>query len=416
VTRRTLDDLPAACALAAASLTVSLLAGFQLFDLRVLFQSDVWFHVDHALYRWWFTETPTVTIRHPLLPIAGYGITSGLATVLELVGFGRDHDWLVRQWLVMLFVPIANAARTAVLYAVFRRLTGRQWLPVALCVLDIISSANIVSGFAPESFPFTALCLAAMLWMMVASMGGKAVHLVWWILTGTAAVGITTTNVILLVALLGSTLLAVAEPWGRALVRTTAAAAVALAVNGCIVAVAIAASGDTGKLAIGATTDAMHSITMQETTELAFAIGHSFLAPPPSTDAVLKSREENPDYDFAFSYRHTHGWPSLWRAALTVLLCCVGAVGLWRQREWRMLLLPAALIVVGHSALFLVWGDHYIVYTLHWSAVLLVAMSGIANLRVGRTAASALLAAFVVLTALNSWLLWQHLTATLAQA
>jgi hypothetical protein len=407
--------------LAALSFALTCAVEIRLFHLRVFHQWDVWFQTDPNYYLDVFTEPPVwFNYRHPTLPLLTYPPLTLLGKALALFGFADGSPEAARLQLALLVVPAVNALRTLILFSLFRKLLARPWPAALLCLLDIAAFATVTTGSVPESFPLSAACIAAMYWLALDDAPRPGwVRPALWLVTAAVAVGTTLTNVIPLAVLLAA-----------ALVRRGFRLAEIARAAGILGAALLA----TGVLALAGGAFYGFPVSIREslkdrrfyhpparevTAELAWAVAHTFVAPRPGIEPTWADRTQNPDFDFLFSYAppYEHGRASLWRAALTVGMLLTGAAGFaWRRATAAWLLVPAAILAL-NGAMHLFYGDHYLLYALHWETSLLFVLAGAALLPPGgRTAATAALLAFTAVTAVNSWIVLEWLFARLAAA
>jgi hypothetical protein len=273
-----------------------------------------------------------------------------------------------------------------------------------LCCLDIAAFATITVGSVPESFALTAACCTAMYWLVMNDTIRRWQYPVAWVLLGFAAVGITVTNVIPLVVLMVGALLRRRVAVARAVLVTGAVAGSVVILNAGI---ALAGSGP--DIVVGAgltqTADKLRPVATPVAQEIAWSVAHTFMAPTPIEERTWTNPAQNPEYETIFSFTppYRHGWPSWWRALSTAVLLLLGTVGLVRYRPVRMMALAPLLIVLANGGLHLFFGDHFVLYLLHWETSLLVLIAGVCFLpgrvrKVGELA----LAGFVVACAVNS--------------
>ena len=411
-----------AVALASVSFIVSYLIALHLYDLRVYEHSDVWFEADTNFFMVEFARFPVIDARHPTLSLVVYSLASALARGITTLGVTSAAVPDLREWLALLVAPVASAIRTMLLFGLFRRLIGRVGPAVLLVVLDMAASATVILGGIPESYGLTAACLAAMYWLVLDdAIRPRGVRDAQWLLLGAAAIGVTITNVIPLALLRVAALRRIGAPPRRALVG-----ALAVTVGAVMLTAALAFGGSRRFIApelsvrtLEITQSVLHPVNTVDVSELAMALSHVFVAPAPARSDNRATRRENPDFGFIFWYR---GPPvdeagSLWRGLLTIAMLILGAVGFAQRRSAAPLALVALGIIGCNVFMHLVWGWHYFVYALHWQTSLLVLIAGLAlwNRR-GRTAGDLILAGFVLVTVVNSWLQLRHLLAQLATA
>jgi hypothetical protein len=107
---------------------------------------------------------------------------------------------------------------------------------------------------------------------------------------------------------------------------------------------------------------------------------------------------------------------SYWRTLLTLLLLGGGTLGFAFFRRDLALVAAAPAGIVGlNFAMHELYGDHFILYALHWQTALLVLLGGLAFWRGRcRIAGDAALAVFAVLVVWNSSVQMQWLLARLA--
>lgn len=381
-------------------------------------QWDVWFQADPNYYLDVFTEPPVwFNYRHPTLPLLTYPPLTLLGRASAILGVPLEAT---RLQLALLVVPVVGALRTLILFSLFRKFLERLWPAALLCLLDIAAFATVTTGSVPESFPLSAACIAAMYWLALDDEPRPG--WVWptlWLVTAVFAVGTTLTNVIPLAVLLGASLVRRGARL-REMVQAAAVAGGALLVTGLLALAGGAFYGYPVSIRESLKDKRFyHPPAGEVTTELAWAVAHTFIAPRPGIEPTWADRTQNPDFDFLFSYAppYEHGRASLWRAALTVGMLLTGAAGFaWRRATAAWLLAPAAILAL-NCGMHLFYGDHYLLYALHWETSLLFVLAGAALLPPrGRTVATAGLLVFTAVTAVNSWRVLEWLFARLAAA
>jgi hypothetical protein len=408
--------------LAAISFALTNAIELRLFDLRVFQQWDVWFQADPNTYLAAFTEPPFwFNYRHPTLPLLTYPPLAFLGGILASFGLADASVDAARLQLALLVVPAVNALRTLILFSLFHKLL-RQLLPaVLLCLLDIVAFATVTTGSVPESFPLSAACIAAMYWLAFDEHPRPGwVRPALWVVTGTLAVGTTLSNVFPLFVLLAASIVRRGRLAVRDVLTLVAVLSGPLVATGILAVAGATAYGFPLQPQQGVNERAFYHLpNAAAAIELAWAVTHTFIAPPPGLEPTWADPTLNPDFDFMFSYapRYQHGSASLWRAGLTVGMLLTGAAGFARRRATAAWLLAPAAILALNCAMHLFYGSHYLLYALHWETSLLFVLAGIAFLphRV-RTAATAALLGFTAIAALNSWLVLEWLFGRLEAA
>jgi hypothetical protein len=399
--------------LAAVSFVVTYWITLQLYDQRIFYRWDVWFDADPNLYLPAFADGTTsswVILRHPLLIPLIYPVVRVVAWLVSALGLSGASEQELRVWAALLVVPVANALRTALWFLVFRRMFDRLRPVVLLCLLELAAFATVSVGSVPESFPLSATCIAAMFWLMMDDAPRpRWLRAMSWLAVGTVAVGVTVTNVIPLVALLGGTLFRRRVGIVRASGMLAAALLVAMLVSG-LAALRGVGSRDALEEGVLQTQNAVRPISsLGALRELAWSVAHTFVAPRPGERPYFASPAQGPHEEYIFSYSapYRHGMASLWRAMLTAVVLAIGVMG-WRRHQDRVPLLavPAA-IIGGNLVLHLFFGEQFALYMLHWSGALLWVVAGAAMLNRQRPARGTLvLDAFTLVTAVNSaWLI-----------
>jgi hypothetical protein len=404
-------------ALVAASAGATLWIELRLFDLRVFYNWDVWFNADTNWYLNSFAADAFSSLRHPSIgPVIG-GIVEWLARGLHATHVSAGPVEATRVWLALLVVPAAAALRTLVVFDFVRTLARRLMPAVLVCTVDIAGFATVTVGAVPESYPLSAACIATMFWLVAdETPRAAAPRGMLWALTGAAAVGVTVTNAIPLTILLAVDLIRRRTPVRRAIALTTVTVAFAAGANFAVIAGHGQLRADSLGEGIRRNQSGMRAPSAMLAGELTWMMGHTFLAPRPAVEDTWATRALNPEYllQFSFSPGYTHGWGSWWRALVTLALIAFGVAGFSRHRGAGPLLAAPILIVAANFGLHLFFGDHYALYALHWSTALLWLITGVTLLRgcLQRYSIMAL-AAFVVVTVLNSAMLLRELLRTL---
>src|SRR6185295_6509186 len=102
-----------------------------------------------------------------------------------------------RVRLALLVSPLSGALKTVLIYLMLSRLGVSALSAVALCALSLVSLSSVTVGSVPESFPLSSLFITLFAFLMVVDhTSAKATPLWKWILAGSAAVGITLTNLV----------------------------------------------------------------------------------------------------------------------------------------------------------------------------------------------------------------------------
>lgn len=411
-------DIAIAVLLMCVSFAVNWIVGVALFDARVSGQRDVWFQLDADDF---FAHRFTNLFRHPNIGLFLGAPLTAVADVLGFLGVRGDAPDDVQYWLMLGLAPAANAVRTLAAFRALRPLTGDLALTVMLCLLDIAAFSTVALGSMPESFPVSAMAITALYWLFSAARGGEPMRWGRWIALGTFAAGVTQSNLMPLAILVGATLLARGAGARRVVVTTTA---VVLAVVALTAVLAVGTSLVTGQPLserLDADTERFFRAapTRPVVTEVALAMGHTFVAPPPVPVPGSEPPSANPDYDFQLLLP-TAAPDSLvagWREGLTVLLLALGTTGFLRRRHTALWLLPGAALVAANFVLHLFFGHHFFIYSLHWTFSMVWIMAGVAFLpRPFRTAAVTAVGVFLVVTAVNSAILMRDLLAYLGGA
>ncbi len=407
-------------ALMCLSFTVSWSMELHLFDLRTLFQVNVWFQADPDVFMSEFIDVGGASLRHPNSGLfVGAPIAIG-SWVIRHLGLGGGPA--VRTWLILLVAPIAGALRTLAMFSGLRRLTRNLLVVVALCLLDIVAFETVALGSIPESYPLSAACIAGMYWLMMSTSTRAApLRAGRWMLAGTIATGITLTNLFPFAVLLGTTLLRRRVRAARLIATTITLVLAVVAANGVAAVSRIALAGRSVRtqLDAGSTTDFLHWPSVAVAQDVLWAVSHALLAPRPGYVSGHENQTTNPDYDFEVKYEAgiRRGLESWWRAGFTMLVFTLGVAGFMRRRVTRLLFLAPVTILMGNVVLHCIWGRDIYLYGLHWEGTMVWIIAGIAFLsRPSRSMATAMLGAFVLITALNSCWLARELLAYLSSS
>lgn len=402
-----------------ASGYLTLWTELRLYDLGVFGQWDVWFNADGNRYLDSFASGYPLGLRHPGVWVIGSAIEHMARSLARVTG-APSAAAAIQIWMALMVIPAAAAIRTGVLFVLFRTLTTRVVLVVALTVLDIIAFASITIGTVPESYPLSAPLIAGMFLLAFGHRPDDWHRVVLWVVVGSLAVAITITNVVPLVTLVSVDLWRRRVRWRGAILTVfcSGAAAAATFVSSPLV------RGDWTLIQAEFRSEMRLNQSnvirpnAARARRMAWAMAHTILAPRPVLEASWATPQHNPDYLFQFSAIRPlpHGWPSWWRAAATVVLLAAGAAG-FLNRGMKWCLLPPPIILAANFALHLYFGDEFVLYALHWSGSLLWVLAGIALLsgRSGRVASAALIGLAGV-TVINSADVLRYLLGVLASA
>lgn len=413
------DVLVSVC-LMCVSFAVSMLVAFWLLDARGIVQLDVWFHLDtdDLLVPTEFSEL----VRHPNLGLFVRRPVLLARRVLSELGVGTDVPLQTHYWLMLLVAPGAGALRTLAAYRSLTALTNSTLLAVVLCLLDISAFATVAVGGVPESYPLTAACLAGLYWLLVID-GTKRgpMRWGWWVALGTVAVGITSTNAMPLSWLVGSVLLIRGTSLPRAIYETgVLVATVLLCTVALLVASALLLGEPLGDRIDPSTEKYMRQGGVANTAvEVAWAMGHTFIAPLGRPMPGAHSAFDNPDHDYVLLVPTPSipAFPGLWRVLLPAAALAFGVAGYLRHGASRVWALPALAVVASNFVLHLMFGHHYFMYAMHWTFSMIWLMAGVAFLP-GRTriVGTAVLVLLLVATAVNSEVVIARLLAQLEAA
>lgn len=407
----TLTVVPLMC----VSFIVSWTMEWQLLDLRVLHQSNVWFQADPYLFMRDQIDIAQASVRHPNSGFI-FGAPLALAEwMLRLAGAWTGSLSGMHLWLVLSIAPTVACLRTLAMFGALRLLVPRSGLAALLCLLDICAFQTVALGSLPESYGASAACIAGCYWMMMETAHHRGPLRLWrWVLMGAAAIGVTVTNALPFAVLFGAALTARRMSFHSIAMRVIGAVVLAFGLNVTLAATRVALSGRDlrTQMDLGTTTDYLHRPAAPIAADVTWAMLHTFLAPRPHIEPGREDRALNPDYGFEIKYVPTREreMDSWWRAVLSGAMLVLGVVGFLLRPDQRPILAGALLVVGGYFALHLLWGRDYFLYGLHWTASLVWLLAGFHFLpRRFRRLAFMVLAAFTGLTALNSAILARDL-------
>jgi hypothetical protein len=395
----------AAALLAGLSFVLTWSIVLRLHGLQVLSQYDAWFETDPKYYMAVFTRGPFwLYVRHPLLAEFGYIPVALVTAALTALGWGGESAVALREQLALLVIPTIAAGRTIIFLSLFIRVLGRLGPASMLCLIDIFSASTVTVCSVPESYAFSAAVLAAAFWLGLDDTPRQPwVRWGMWLLVAAVAIGVTSSNAVP-VAILAAVWLV---RHGRSLVNSGAVAAGLVASAAVVVGAAVFASAWAFAYPIGTPMAAFapaftHPPSLSAATGIAWAMAHTFLAPLPSTEPLWTMFGSEPRHDFMFSYAppYAHGWPSVWRAAITVAMVGFGSLGCRRSPTLALVPIAAFAILASNAAAHLYYGLHYNLYAGHWQSALLVTMAGIVALHPARNwLGTAALGLYALLTA-----------------
>ncbi len=415
------STVAAALVLALLSFALGTVVSLRLSELRVYDEWDVWFNADPNVYLATFADRPPhFDYRHPaiwLFTQAPIAAGAHLLEPLHLVGASPEA---VRRALALLLAPAAGACRSVVLLLFLRGLVGRLRPAIALCLLDAVSFAGIAFGSIPESYPLSALAIAAM-YLLAYRWHPRTIwrsRLVWTLL-GATAIAVTITNAIPFVVLLATSRLRAGASRASTLRALGATLAVAtLAVGGAAWAGAVRWRLPVSLHSVPHVEYFYHLPTLSRAAQVARGFGHTFLAPRPGTIPTWAPITESPDYRdlFSFSVPDARARAAPWRGLVTAAALLLGISGFVLRRGPPLDLAAPTVILLLNFVLHLFYGHEYALYALHWQASLLVLLAGIALLPLRDGAKDLLLFLFAAATAVNSALLMRALFASLSAA
>ncbi|MGH7786815.1 MAG: hypothetical protein ACRERC_08105 [Candidatus Binatia bacterium] len=360
----------AATALAACSAAVTYSIQARFYALGAFAQYDVIFNADTVAYLRIFADGPTrFDYRHPALPLFGH---LPVVAASWVVGAAVSRDVLT-----LLLVALVAAARTLILFALFRRITGGLLAAALLCCIDIVAASTVTVGGIPESYVFSAVCIAAMFWLAARERASAAS----WLGVATIAIGVTVTNA-MAVGLLGvPTLQRGGYSRRRAGVITAGLIVLALAID-TAVAAGLAGYFNYEIVIVETSGRFVHPPELGGAAQLVWTVGHTLLAPAPTTAPLSSPAAAHLPFNFMFGYGPSfiHGWGSLWRAVATALLVGLGGWGAACNARYRPLYVSGTLLVAANVVLHLFYGRWYFLYTPHWQPALVVMIAGAALL------------------------------------
>jgi len=380
-----------AAALAAISATLTYAIQARLYALHAFDEYDLFFDADSVAYLRIFTAGPTrLDPRHPALPLFGH---VPVVAASWLVGGAVPYPVLVLG-----LVAVIAALRTLLLFSVFRRVADRLLVAGLVCTVDIVAASTVTVGGIPESYVFSAACVTAMFWLVARERASPSS----WLLVATIAIGVTVTNAIAVAVLAVTALRGQGVSLRRAGAIAVGLIGLALLIDGAVAA-GMAAYFDSPVLFADPVHRFVHRPRLNDAAELAWAIGHTLLAPAATSTPYASITHPQATFIFGYGPSFVHGWGSLWRAAATALLVGLGGWAAACHARYRQLYAAGALVTVANASLLLVYGRRYFLYTPHWEPALVVMVAGAALLpgRL-RPLGTAALAVFAVLTAAST--------------
>ena len=292
----------------------------------------------------------------------------------------------------------------------FRRLLGSLYLSVLLCLVDVFAASTVTVCSVPESYAFTAACLAATFFLTLDDVPRSAwLRGLSWLTVSALAIGVTVSNAVSVAILAMVSLARRRHSTARGLTLVAALLTASIVVDAAVALCGSWSFGHPLSLPGGPFAPTfVHAPSISVATGVLWAMAHTFLAPTPGIEPQMMPWKR---FDFMFSYAPPfhHGWASAWRAGATLVVLALGAAGLARQRSLRPVLLGILGILAFNFLIHLYYGLHYNLYAGHWEPALLVVMAGTALLpRRWATVGSIALSIFTLLAVASSTALLRH--------
>lgn len=407
-----------------------------LFDSRQVFvKPDVLFNSDpDIMQRAFSVGWAAPRLKHPNLSNFVAPPVRVAARLLNFASRGKYDEQMLRDKMSLLVVPMFGAARTGVLFSLAFLLGLGLWGATAICLLDMVCASRIVFGSMPESFPLSGFALACLFWLAVSALkpAGR-LRLPLWILCGVFATGVTLTNLVPFGILLFAVYLTLTGALFPAIWRTGTAVmmvvvfsfalwlsfytAIHLTLGSEIDQVSRASatagdanSSDTGRSLVGIVASEqkfLHGRPLQKILHFPLALADTFA--PPATPRAVPYHAPVPTSGgpgIMFTYENAQrSLPFFLLGIAAIALMSAGAWSYINSERWRPMALGCIGILLFNILLHAVYGDELFLYSQHWQVVCVVLMAGLLLNRQASQAARAVLASFIALVAMNSFLL-----------
>ena len=370
-------------------------------SLRVLDQHDVLFDADPVVFlhafrdgemriRFWRTHPNVRNLVNPPVRLVAGAVTLACP------------EWTAqraRGEVALLVAPLASAVTTVAVFLTLRLLGGSLGAAALGAVLEMLSFSGLVFGSIPESYPLSGALLAmAFLLLADATRPGGRLRPLPWILTGSAATGIVTTNLGLVGILLFISAARVLRSRARAAAASVALMLAAAALAALTLLVVNAAYGERVILRHLETKNDpfLRPHPLETARSFPEALVSSVLPAKPAL--VTSEIEVHRDYPIKvmFTIEGSGGLVSrLLRSLVIAGFLLLGALELARRTgPGPPLLLAAGFVLVFNLVLHAIYrGPDLLLYSMHWHAAMALVLGAGALSR--RRGLVALLAAAV---------------------
>lgn len=376
-------SLALALALLAAWLNLGLAQ--QLDTLKVFRDANVLFDCDPMVQLESFSEGTNTygrNLSHPNLGNLIHPPVRAVAALRRQFGEPRGTPERTRRDTALFVSPVASGLKALVLFFVFRGL-GLSLLSSTLMVLLVLSSfSQLIFGSVPEHWSLGGL-VTSLAFLLGLDQRRRAGSVRWWawVATGTAAMGFTTTNV-LLVALLfwiARSSLGVAKATGQALFLVLACSLLTLLLSlGGRWAFNVEEHQNADQLQ-NWTERHMETEPLEKVLHFPAALADSISPADPRLveNRIGKQRRLMRDYQFSLETPPRRS-PTRPLGALVLALAVLGGMTLWRSSPVNKSLCTGAVLVLLYNFAFhAIWGQEYFLYSQHWHAALIILISGV---------------------------------------
>lgn len=341
-----------------------------------------------------------------------------VAAGLSLVTGGDES--LFRRTLALSLNPLASALSVTMIFLTFRRLgfsVPRALLPAALAGF---SFSQLVFGSMPEHFAISGAVLSVALWLAVEAPRRGAVRWKAWIALGTVAMGITITNLVIVMMLFMAGLVASGRRWGTAVLHTSKVGSAALLLT---ILISLPADrlygeklfeqghGETATWIASFLNDDFPGRLIDFPTALANAIS------PPLVLEIAPRNLEARHYAREFSLEAVTQAPTRLASLTLNGLLVVAILFALRSPKRNRLWVAAGFAILAYNALFhSFWGYEYFLYSQHWMvAAVLLAGLGLLSERGRYRTGFWLFALLIGTAAINNLFRMQELIAATAR-
>jgi hypothetical protein len=370
-------------ALGSAALHLRLEATFA--RAGVFRESNVLFDADPAIYSVSFMTGQNVarwggrSFAHPNVSNAiNPPINAGVA-IMSAIRPQTDTEALRRR-LALSVSPIAAGLESSVIFLTLLELGASLAGAAIVGLLSVAAFSGLIFGSLPESYALSGLGMAILLWLAARTARTRQVAALPWLVAGFFVAGMTITNLAPAALLAFAAFKAAGLSVRAALIRATVGAVAIFAATAAAYQVAALVVRDAPPFVPGGSGQIEELSGFSATKafeDFPFALANTLAPPVPVAMPYASSRPQQ--HGFILTYRVSAGRADgeIWRAAITLALLAVGALGtLWMAPWQRDVMLGAALVIAFSWVLHAFFGKELFLYSQHWLAAELILIGG----------------------------------------